>query len=106
MGVPTFYKWLSVKYPRVVTDAVEGTPLPVEDLTAGSSASDVPQNGHFDNLYLDMNGIIHPCSHPENGVCFYFLTALGALPYAPALFMINVYFLALLFCNVMRDRCI
>lgn len=49
MGVPSFYRWLVNKYPKVVVKAIE----------------DVNQNnGVFDNLYLDMNGIIHPCFHP------------------------------------------
>ena len=51
MGVPRFYRWLSERYPKI--NAL------IEDVTL------LPE---FDHLYLDMNGIIHACSHGSDDV--------------------------------------
>ena len=61
MGVPSFYRWLTAKYPKIVKNVVEP-----EDKAENSPSSPV-----YDNLYLDMNGIIHNASHPDkDGVSF------------------------------------
>jgi 5'-3' exoribonuclease 2 len=67
MGVPAFYRWLAEKYPKIVVDMLEkrdkvvaGNVIPLNKLDAN------PNGQEFDNLYIDMNGLIHPCSHPED----------------------------------------
>jgi 5'-3' exoribonuclease 2 len=63
MGVPALFRWLSRKYPKIISPVIE------EDSTQEIGAaqySDENPNGEIDNLYLDMNGIVHPCSHPEH----------------------------------------
>jgi 5'-3' exoribonuclease 2 len=60
MGVPSFYRWLVNKYPNVVVKATEDK----GDFIDTSLPN--PNGIEFDNLYLDMNGIIHPCFHPDN----------------------------------------
>ena len=47
MGVPSFFRWIKERYPSCVVSP--------------------DAESHCDNLYIDMNGIIHPCFHPEHG---------------------------------------
>lgn len=68
MGVPALFRWLDNKYPNMT--------LRVREIRPGVDGEFIntalPNPNHFevDNLYLDMNGIIHPCCHPEEGVRF------------------------------------
>lgn len=49
MGIPKFFRWMSERYPGLLMTAKEH------------------QLPEIDNFYLDMNGIIHNCTHPCDG---------------------------------------
>mmetsp|Transcript_17165 Transcript_17165/g.39454 ORF Transcript_17165/g.39454 Transcript_17165/m.39454 type:complete len:1600 (+) Transcript_17165:173-4972(+) len=49
MGVPKFYRWISERYTKINEIVSDSALLP-----------------EFDHLYLDMNGIIHGCTHPSH----------------------------------------
>ena len=66
MGVPALFRWLSKKYPKIINPVIEernvidGVEYPVDTTKPN------PNGEEMHNLYLDFNGIVHPCSHPED----------------------------------------
>jgi 5'-3' exoribonuclease 2 len=66
MGVPSFFKWLTLKYPKVLIDCLEEKEVKVQGHTIPINLTGPNPNGaDFDCLYIDMNGLVHPCCHPE-----------------------------------------
>ena len=62
MGVPSFYRWLHEKFGKCITEYVE----PAVPLDTDWSAAPNPNGVEFDCVYLDFNGLVHACTHPQD----------------------------------------
>ncbi|KAJ3438593.1 5'-3' exoribonuclease [Anaeramoeba flamelloides] len=58
MGVPSFFIWLTKRYPKILSACINPQSYHPERPN--------PNGIEFDNLYLDLNGMVHPAFHPED----------------------------------------
>ncbi len=61
MGVPALFRWLAQKYPQCIVECKESSAEEEVDMREAN-----PNNYEWDNLYLDMNCLIHPCVRPHD----------------------------------------
>ena len=75
MGVPAFFRWLQMKYPKTLVAVVEEDSLECEGGQLPGQNVDIagpnPNHIEFDCLYVDMNGCVPPAppSPPGPRVC-------------------------------------
>lgn len=66
MGIPKFFRWLTGRYPAVLQRL--GSSSNSSSSNEENSSDDMSCGGlPVDHLYLDMNGLIHQCSHNNSG---------------------------------------
>lgn len=73
MGVPKFFRFMSERYP-CLSELIREHQVHKKSQQSNNIYIMLPffqiykfKIPEFDNLYLDMNGIIHNCSHPDDG---------------------------------------
>jgi 5'-3' exonuclease len=78
MGIASFFRWVVARYPRALQAAVEEAPVTDQAaLENGNYLDDNdylhvdvslpnPNGEEFSNLYFDLNGVVHMCTHPED----------------------------------------
>lgn len=61
MGIPSFFRWIQSRYPCVIQNIAHDDPRVDVNLHDPNL-----NNFEINNLYIDCNGMIHPCFHPED----------------------------------------